>query len=161
MNSNGSRSKPKTLSPNILVDFNNATLSLWLDGPQADWTPWNTFADLGSHALNSYSGEETSLTAHMDRVVEKIHRLCGNIYSSEKVPVDLILSGESWTEELQSAFQGRLRNDTKIRSFKIGHVVHQPDLFAATKHAARTERHVLDTSGLCFFGDDEIGHDEF
>jgi hypothetical protein len=157
------RCGPSTLShTSIVVGFSNASLSLWLEGleHEADWTPWNTFPDLGGHALESYKDGNNDSIAHWDRVVANIDALSENIYSSDRAPVDLILSGESWTDEFMTAFQERLRSDRMERKIDITNILYQPDVFAASKRAARWGRCDLDTWFLCYQLVDEIAHDE-
>ena len=79
------------------------------------------------------------------------------------MPVDLIVSGESWTEASLAVFQERLRSDGKASKIGIKNVIYQPDPFAASKRSARWGRHDLDTFDVCYMLLDnygEIAHDE-
>ena len=153
---------PNSLSPTtIVVGFSNASLSLWLDRPQSDLKPWNIFPELGGHALENNWTDDCRSNAFWDQAVTKIDALSEYIDPSSRSTVDLILSGDSWSEECMMAFQDRLQGDAKGQSIEIKNVVYQSDIYAASKTAARSGRHDLDTWDLCFFdGSDEIPRDE-
>ena len=113
--------------------------------------------------LTKYKGDSENSMAHWDRTIARIDALSENIYSADRVPLDLILSGESWTEASRAEFQGRLQADGKERKIEIKNVVYQPDVFAASKRSARWGRHDLDTWDVCYMlleNYDEIAHDE-
>ena len=162
-NSSASLCGPRTLSPtSTVVGLNDAHLSLWMEGLQCDWTPWNTFTELGGQALAAYNDDNTLSMAHYDQIIAKIDSLSENIYSANRPPVDLILSGDSWTELTRNAFEGRLRSNGKPPNIEIKDVVYQPDIYAASKRSARWGRYGLDTYALCYMLDDngDIAHDE-
>ena len=153
---------PRSLSPTtIVVGFCNASLSLWLEGPQSDWTPWNVFPELGGHALEMYTSESCRSNSFWDQAITKIDALSERVDASSMSAVDLILSGDSWSEECLVGFQDRLQGDGKERLVDIKNVVYQPDIYAASKRTAGLGRHDIDTSSLCFFdGSDGIARDE-
>ncbi|KAK5165076.1 uncharacterized protein LTR77_009173 [Saxophila tyrrhenica] len=129
--------EPALHSPtSIVVGLNNATLSLWLDGSPGLRTPWSTFPNLGGHALLSRA--KSDIDHHWDEVVSKIDSFGERTDGA----VDLILSGESWSEQTFEGFKSRLNMGE--RKVNIANVVRQPDDFAASKRAARLGRDDLD-----------------
>ena len=89
--------------------------------------------------MMNYRGDNDKSMAHWDRTIARIDAVSENIISADRVPVDLILSGESWDDESREAFQERLPGDGKERKIAIKHVLYQPDIFAASKRSARWE----------------------
>lgn len=90
---------PKTLSrTSVVVDYNNASLSLWTEGPQTSWTPWNTFTELGSHHQFHLEHQYGGSDQHWDQVAQKIMILADHSSPSDRNAVDFVYTGESWDE---------------------------------------------------------------
>ncbi|KAK5165734.1 uncharacterized protein LTR77_008657 [Saxophila tyrrhenica] len=135
---------PKTLSPtSIVIDFSNASLSLWLEGPRPYWTPWSTFPEFGGHTFEGRKSRDGSLEEHWDQTVAKVDDLSKGIDAAGRTVVDVILSGEAWSEKHLLVFGQRLQANQEARMVEIANVVRQPDVFAASKQAARQGHLVL------------------
>jgi hypothetical protein len=128
--------KPCTLSPaSTVLDFRNASLSLWVKGPL--WTPWNTFPELGGHSLASCRQRDFCVNAHWDATIAKLEVLTDSIDSRGKEAIDLVFTGESWTEASLALFRDRLQLQGMYEKMGIKNEIHQPDIFAASMRASR------------------------
>lgn len=141
--------KPKTLSStSIIVSFNNASLSLFLEGYEVDWTPWNTFTDLGGNAIASVvvpgGGNQNDLLSHWNGVLAKIDVLGKKVRNRSITAVDLIIGGESWNDETIDSFKQILANNGKVGGIRFKNVIYQPDVFAASKASATWGRSIIE-----------------
>ena len=125
-------SKPCALS--TVIDFRNASLSLWV---KQLWTPWNTFPELGGHNLASCREQDVCVNTHWDAVIAKLEVLIDNIDSRSMEAIDLVFTGESWTETALALFRDRLQLHGMHEKMGIKNEVHQPDIFAASMRASR------------------------
>lgn len=153
----------KLLSPSsIIVDFNNATLTLWLQQSQPAWTPFNTFTELGGYALAGHNGDTAATVTHWDRVIEKLYTLTAGTENPVDI-VDLILSGDAWTGDRVTAFEDRLKAPKTAKTFSVKNVILQPDVFASSKRSAENGNLAVNTRDECYTGlsdSDELAHDE-
>jgi hypothetical protein len=124
--------KPCALS--TVIDFRNASLSLWI---KQLWTPWNTFLELGGHNLASCREHDVCVNTHWDAVIAKLEVLIDNIDSRSMEAIDLVFTGESWTEASLALFRDRLQLRGTYEKMGIKNEVHQPDIFAASMRASR------------------------
>ena len=104
-------SKPCALS--TVIDFRNASLSLWV---KQLWTPWNTFPELGGHNLASCREQDVCVNTHWDAVIAKLEVLIDNIDSRSMEAIDLVFTGESWTEAALALFRDRLMKRWESRT---------------------------------------------
>ena len=104
-------SKPCALS--TVIDFRNASLSLWI---KQLWTPWNTFPELGGHNLASCREHDVCVNKHWDAVIAKLEVLIDNIDSRSMEAIDLVFTGESWTEAALALFRDRLMKRWESRT---------------------------------------------
>jgi hypothetical protein len=123
--------RPCALS--MVIDFRNASLSLWI---KQLWTPWNTFPELGGHNLASCREHDVCINTHWDAAIAKLEVLIGNIDSRSMEAIELVFTGESWTEASLALFRYRLQLQG-IEKMGIKNEVHQPDIFAASMRASR------------------------
>ncbi|KAM0717014.1 hypothetical protein Q7P37_006866 [Cladosporium fusiforme] len=165
---------PETMSPTaVVVDYTNASLSLWLDGHVSGWEPWKTFPELGAHALANVSpshlrDEAEMLGSHLLPAIQILQSLVGGRGNSKGEEVDIILSGESWSTRSRAVFKDLVSGGEEAQEL-TGSVnyFHQPDVFAASKRVARWGRYYVDTAFVCTLGVEEeepwdvlSGHDE-
>jgi len=149
----------RTLSPtSIVVDFANDSLSLWAEGPQTRWTPWNTFPELGHHNVIGQHGRAGGLLEHWSQAADKTDILADHLSPSERGAIDLVYTGQFWTDDHVNMFEESLEATSIKSKIKIVNEVRQPDTFAASKRTARWGRHYLDTWMSCSYKD--IRHDE-
>lgn len=143
----GCRCGPKSLSPSsIVIGLNNDTISLWLEGPKYDWTPWNTFPELGEHALASM---KAATPTYWDHVIAKIDALSENLVEPYADAVDLVLYGDGWTDKHVKGLKERVSSHQRAKRIDFKHVVHETDPFAASKAASQWGRGLLDGFGSC------------
>ena len=119
----------------INVEFNNATLSLWLQRSQPAWTPFNTFTELSGSALAEHNSDAAATVTHWDHVIEKLSTLTASTQNTNAI-VDLILSGDAWTVEYVAALEDRLKAPKPAKTFSVKTVILQPDVFASSKRSA-------------------------
>lgn len=151
----------RTLSPtSIVIDYNNDSLSLWVEGPQTLWTPWNTFSELGDHNVVDQQKRGDELLDHWDRAAGKLATLTDSLSPSDKGAVDLVFTGQCWTDGHVDMFKNALKAQRVKEQIQIVNEVHQSDTFAASKRAARWGRYDLDTWDLCYQFVKDIAHDE-
>lgn len=153
----------KLLSPsNIVVDFNNATLTLWLQQSRPTWSPFNTFAELGGYALATHSGHTVANMTHWDRVIEKLYSLTSGAENPVDT-VDLILSGDAWTADRVTGFEDRLKAQETDEKLNVKNVILQPDGFASSRRSAENGYVAVNTREVCYTGlsdSNGIAHDE-
>ncbi|KAK3059069.1 hypothetical protein LTR09_000635 [Extremus antarcticus] len=145
---------PATLSPaSIVVNLNNATLSLWLDGSHPMRTPWSTFPTLGGHELGMPTSrciisnddwESFDRERIWDKIFSEIDSISERIDPVDSGAVDLILYGELGSKGPFDGFERRLQSNAWRRKIEIVNVLSQPDEFTASKRAARLGRYDLD-----------------
>jgi hypothetical protein len=151
--------QPNTLSrTSTIVHFSNASLSLWFKGPI--WTPWNTYPELGGHALANCKDEDACMSAHWDAAIVKLRILASNIDIHEEHDMNLVLAGENWNTTTIARFRERLKLHGIYEEVGIKNEVYQLDIYAASMRAARWGwYHLLDSHSCCQLVD-QIAHDE-
>lgn len=165
----------QTMSPMaIVIEYDSTSFSLWHHGSKAGWVSWNTFPELGAHAMTNLdphgsSNEVELLRDHLGPAVERLCTVLSSATPSENQSVDLILKGESWTERSMAAFQNLVsdNDEVKVLNWSINYV-RQPDIFAASKRVARWGRFNVDLGHDCLLIDEGYepqwdvltGHDE-
>lgn len=155
------RCAPNHLSPtSVAVDYYNASLTLWLDESDFAWTPWNTFSELGGHAVANSPAQDTTAQGHWTRVVDNLIALTENISSAPSLGLNLILSGEAWTEDSISTFEEILQHSKAKMKFGVQDIIHQDNPFVASM--VRTANGALDVHWPCpsRAAREEIIHDE-
>ena len=154
--------QPNTLSrTSTIVNFSNASLSLWFKG--SVWTPWNTYPELGGHALANCKDEDACMSAHWDAAIVKLRTLrllASNIDIHEEEDMNLVLAGECWNTTTIARFRERLRFHGIFEEVGIKNEVYQLDIYAASMRAARWGWYRLLESHSCCQLVDQIAHDE-
>lgn len=154
---------PHNLSDtSIVVNFNNASLSLWPDAYRLAEPVWNTFPYLGAHSFTKCKDNVACTLRHWDQVMAKLDTLVRHLGLSHLSAVDLILAGGSWTENTLATFEDRLRVSDIGKKVKIENMIHQPDVTAASQRAARSSMYHLEIWDVCGYGlgHEDMGHNE-
>lgn len=158
---NNSICGPKTLSPmSIVIRIDNSCLSLWLGGPNHFWTPWSTFVELGGHAVPQNERSNNTSSSYWQRVISKIDNISDWIEPPYRGAVDLILSGDAWSDDAITTLKEELQTSEGAQQIEIKNIVYQPDVFAASKRAARWGKYHLETWKACYMVIDDPAHDE-
>lgn len=70
-------------------------------------------------------------------MIEKLETFVQAVKSIDKPAVDLVITGDSWTEKSLAIFSERLEGSGINEKIDLKNKIHQPDIFAATQRAAR------------------------
>lgn len=115
----------------IVVEFNNAVLSVWAQRQRTVWTPWGTWT--------RHSTTDKVLWEQASESMRSLGKLMARPY---REPLQVYLTGDAWTQHLAESFEQYLRSSGH---FNIG--VNLRDSFAASKGAAAIARETLDAYG--------------
>lgn len=99
--------------------------------------------------------------AHWDEAAERVGILAESLDPSNRRAVDMVFTGDCWTDTNLATFKERLRVQGIEHIMNIVNEVRQPDMFAASKRVARWKRHHLDMWNVCYMVSDDPAHDEF
>lgn len=121
----------------IVVEWNNATLSFWIDGPQTQWTPWSTYPDLGGHVQ---AGKADRL---WPQAAQALQRLLEEAQLSDQ-PANFLLTGDAWNTTGLDLFKESIQHVApKAKDIQL------KGKFAGSLGAASTARYALHAAETC------------
>lgn len=134
---NSTANRPATFYPQfegqsaIVVELNNAILSIWAQRQRMVFTPWSTWAH--GNVVDEALWEQASMS---------IRKLNDSMVHSRRQPLRVYLIGDAWSQHEVDSFETYLRDR--------GHTSMSVDfrgVFAASKGAASAAREMLDAYG--------------